>query len=652
MQKASDIVTYHDFTMWSQRIDPEDRLVIINEEDFPEKAILSGLGLSSSPLKHSFGITNKKEIRERLELSTFLCRNPRVIAALQKMNSVPELPMSAEAFMMYVNPTKEHNLLWDHVHNFLHLIHDFDHVPTRLALLRDDLVKALWLEKANRRMTDDVLSKVENMSMIEGEIDLVVSDPMCGISLKADRDSVDFIGHKNYSCSLNNIRYKDIPEWVGWKFSSFWSLGIAPIISTVVHFQNETLKESAYEERIMDSLPDDFFSDLETIVMARLKEVFSGDVLYNLDNCKLHVAFSYGADGLKVQVYGIDYSGNQSITNLLKFGNVESYSAKRASLVSDFRKRFDKKYIDHKKETLTAGIRQVMIKESEDFFETTWKAQSNALDVTCKWYALDTLYESSENSDLHMTVEKFRGYYTNHFNRLRLVVDLAEKINLAAKKSKTSICSVEVLSDDCHTVSTDIVFPIHLLSRTDIGQVKPFKDLPKLNGQMIGFSGAHASGKTVSALTVTDNIFLAQSGIPPLGSGKFAFNVKDVLGLCFVENGDGSTAQLQLRKLNNIVTQTENIPGNKVVVVLDELGFGTQDYNGLKLGKKVLNALKKRGVTILYSSQILDLSEWAVSEWNAEVFYIDSKHRIKKGIKDGDFSALCKIERVHKDLRF
>ena len=127
---------------------------------------------------------------------------------------------------------------------------------------------------------------------------------------------------------------------------------------------------------------------------------------------------------------------------------------------------------------------------------------------------------------------------------------------------------------------------------------------------MLGLTGYHGGGKTVTSLAVVTNIFLAQSGLPVFGQG-FRLNVKDVLGMMFIERGGGSTCELLLDKIVIILKEIQNVHNSKVVLVLDEVGTGTQEMDGHKLGKDVLSKLSNIGVSVLFSTQIQSLAEFA-----------------------------------------
>jgi len=147
-----------------------------------------------------------------------------------------------------------------------------------------------------------------------------------------------------------------------------------------------------------------------------------------------------------------------------------------------------------------------------------------------------------------------------------------------------------------------------------------------------------------------ENIFLAQSGLPVLGRG-FRLNPKEILGLVFVERGEGSTAELLVGKILKIMQGIKRAKGSKIVLVFDELGTGTQEASGLKLGKRVLSKLNEReAITVIFNTQIIALAEFAQNNLGAKCLQLDKKHRILPGIGEGKMEEMVQETGLDKFL--
>ena len=128
-------------------------------------------------------------------------------------------------------------------------------------------------------------------------------------------------------------------------------------------------------------------------------------------------------------------------------------------------------------------------------------------------------------------------------------------------------------------------------------------------------------------------------------------NVKDVLGMMFIERGIGSTCELLLDKIVAILKEIKNVHNSKVVLVLDEIGTGTREVDGLKLGEDVLAKLSEMGVSVLFSTQITSLAEFARDELGAQCLRVDEKHNLSIGIGRGGMDSLRKRKGLDKLLK-
>ena len=91
-------------THWQTEISDEERLRVINEEDFPLKAILKSLNLSGSKLAPSFGINDCKEICRRQTMIRFLLDNPELMDYFLNFNEGNcNLPSSHDCFLDFFN---------------------------------------------------------------------------------------------------------------------------------------------------------------------------------------------------------------------------------------------------------------------------------------------------------------------------------------------------------------------------------------------------------------------------------------------------------------------------------------------------------------------------------------------------------------------
>ena len=180
--------------------------------------------------------------------------------------------------------------------------------------------------------------------------------------------------------------------------------------------------------------------------------------------------------------------------------------------------------------------------------------------------------------------------------------------------------------------------------------LEAIRNLPALNGQLIGLTGQNAGGKTVCHETIIYNIFLAQTGLPIFGK-NLIFNPKELLGALFLERGEGSTMQLQIRNTKHILEEIDKIASVKALIVLDEVGTGTSHDAGVEYGQKVLKAVATRKVSCIFTTQLSEVATYAEEELNALNYQLTKHHKIEKGIGKPDLNELLESEGISKYLK-
>ena len=137
-------------------------------------------------------------------------------------------------------------------------------------------------------------------------------------------------------------------------------------------------------------------------------------------------------------------------------------------------------------------------------------------------------------------------------------------------------------------------------------------------------------------------IFIAQSGLL-LYADEYTANIKTVIGSVTNEkNEKGSLATVVLKKYTNIFKELENTDKDKVLIFIDEIGKGTQELEGIQVGKDVLKELSRRGYSVVFSTQMTELAEYAESSLNALCIKVDRNHKFSQGIGAGELISLSK----------
>lgn len=140
------------------------------------------------------------------------------------------------------------------------------------------------------------------------------------------------------------------------------------------------------------------------------------------------------------------------------------------------------------------------------------------------------------------------------------------------------------------------------------GMVPIDLDLPReLRGLVI--SGPNAGGKTVALKTVGLLTLMAHAGLPvPAQSVRLPF-----FGMVFADIGDEQSIALSLSTfashIRNIATVFRHAEP-PALVLIDEIGTGTDPAEGAALGMAVLDRLLKRGVHVVATTHHAAIKAW------------------------------------------
>ncbi len=660
LTKDSDIPkrVFPEFNLWETDLKKSQRLKIINEEDFPFEEILNSLSLNKSPLKNSFGINDENEIAERLAVTKFLGKNPNLRKFLAAGFDNFELPIDPLKFMEFFDP-RDNGVTpyWQFVNKFMSFLENNEEdLSSRLRLILETLKKTKYLQDEEAEMGKQIAKKVMQVSTFEGTVSFTMNITSNGEfnygSFQTYKSWLAWsawtlCGYKNYAYAISPHQMLKMPRKMEESKIAKYS-GTKFLLKWVIKGYNHFRYSRACRDQVMDAIPKVVEQSITDYIRHKLRNIayippeFSGG--------KLHVYFCYNEEGLFVKFYGLDISRKQEREerSQLELRNYPGLTWGKWTQMQVTSKKISKRAREAYARITRDKIYSKLQQASPGFFTDKFKIEDNVVNTDFSWFAIGNEYCSKKWLPMYRMLEDHREFVKKHLKELRLVSAVVDQLQQKAEELGKELCYPELLTDK-HVVDFSKIYPVHLLSKLKPENIKSIS-LPALNGSMVALSGRHGGGKSSTQLTVVCNIYLAQSGLPVIGQ-SFSFNAKKVLGMVFItQKGDGSTYELLVNKTKAIFEGVENVNPTEVVLVLDEVGTGTQEISGLKVGKSVLTSLADKGVTVIFSSQITELIEYSRDYLGAECFWVDRDHGIHEGVSDGGVDELLQASGLQKFL--
>ena len=639
-------VTYPKISFWKEWVAKRRPLRIINPDDFPRERILNSLGILASPLAESFGVSDSEEIQRRQLVMRYLVENPDLCRWLLWRYEDSPLPLKENAFLRYFDPMQEHNPYWKLVHDFMDLLYTGDPLlPPGLQTLLKALNQSLALEECEHQLGQVISDLVKNIAVIEGIMTFSISahrdeeGDWKVMELFYEHEQSSVHGHRMFSSALTELERYEYPEWF-YEPESFQSrIGLRNFHRWRAKRFNAKQKREAYQDMVIDKASDGLLLDIKHGLVKQLNS-FAWDESIGrwLSGSKLKVYFSYSRHGLQVRTISWEPSGIFEPAARFDFADYKGYSEEKLALIAEAQRKIVREAKEQRR-SIEAGLLTAKIEaQGPDFLRKPFLVDSPKTDREHRWFALSNLYQSSMLQPVYQALLRHREFFNKNIEELKNMAILADNLSRKAQEIGSPLCWPEFILDGRGVVAFEEVYPLHLLGK--VAKPVAIRKLSDLNGQMVVFTGKHGGGKTVTSLAIAENIFLAQSGLPVFGRG-FRLNPKKILGLVFIERGDGSTAEMLVKKIVNIMKGIRKVDGSQVVLVFDELGAGTQEVSGLTLGQDLLTKLSERnGISIVFNTQITSLAEFAQSKLGARCFQLDANHQILPGIGPGGMDDL------------
>ena len=623
-------INYPDVRFWDKEA---EKINFINEQDFRRKKLIEALGLDGSPLASSLGIIDPEEIIRRQRNMRFLIKHERIAKCLAEgpVARVANFPLDGSSFLDYFR--REKNPFYDILRDIFRRIDCCQDVTPEMQTLID-LFKnsAKSFEEAEMVMAKDISEEVQKAAFFEGSVDFSINENG-RIGLR--KNSCQTFGYRRFSRGRGKWWHNiGIPnrDFLGNKW-------LGRVVRRAIRFYNAQAKRIFYipylisepPRVVLDAIQEFFFEKL-TYLTGSVMRSFMGDNFSSKDEIVFKVCFRYSEKGLYVRLVDIKEEGtsrSEGCVVSLNSDRFEGFGWIKLRKIKRKEREMTNAVNRCQKNIGLLRLLDYINQKTNGVINSFLKVDSSETEMTLRWSTVEDFCEIRFHSSFQQ-IKEYRQFFAHHLATLKEIARVAITIKNVAKKWRKQLCYADILGNDRHLISFDSLEPIHLVGEVDPSKWVSIRSLPSLNGQMLGFTGQNAGGKSTTEETIVDAVFMAQSGLPNFGS-KVKLNPKRRIGLVFIERGAGSTAELLLSKIRQILEALKEDDENGTLLIFDELGSATQEGDGLDFGKRLLRKLSG-SCSVIFSTQIPQLAEFAQKEMSAQCHAFDLDHQITSGI--------------------
>ncbi len=198
----------------------------------------------------------------------------------------------------------------------------------------------------------------------------------------------------------------------------------------------------------------------------------------------------------------------------------------------------------------------------------------------------------------------------NHISAcFRTLLEL-DRLDCLARFAERFSLSVPELNGNGYIRLLSARHPLLLTIRAETPDAAPVQPLDlemRESSKVLVISGPNAGGKTIALKTVGLITAMALSGIPVPASPSSSIPMLDSI---LVDIGDDQSIEQSLSTFSahvSIISSILKDAGSKSLVLLDELGTGTEPLQGAAIGSAVLQELSRCGAIVLATTHLTEI---------------------------------------------
>ncbi|MFA6430460.1 MAG: hypothetical protein WC229_01020 [Candidatus Paceibacterota bacterium] len=633
----------------------------------------------------SFGTSSREEAIRRQETIRFFLENQKirdwVIDNPFHTDDTGSHWQNGREFVNYFNPNNE-NKFWAEVGNICQMLtasakEKNNGIPQEFQKFIGFLAEAReQIETPEKKMSRFVVSQLLKATKANGSVVArIYVDKNRSIAAHVKVVSGQISGHRLYSLNAPRAFSMGSSRWN----KTFWKkIFVYNLVKYFALRRHEKAVNEWAKPVIIEKCPTEICEAVQRYIndnifpngkypgfMDESSSEYDGDT-----GIDLYIRFAYGESGLKIQMVGLNQdtiqppkgygkrwnvaTGEEHNIDMFRPDQIENMKeldreARRRAYLANLLTHFVPKFWGY-----TRKIRPALVSDDGVLI------QDQNVDNLFKWHQASTLCMLDEWKDVYEQSKNIRSYARQNMSILCDIAYIASKFDEKSKEWGLPVTFPKILDGKEQIFSFKELWPVSLIGRKTSASkekeitakdLRPIKALGQIRGGISIMTGDNGAGKTTIGEELLGMLHDAASGLPIFGK-DVELNLRNIIGTIFLERGDGSTMQLSLAKLAEVLKGVAEHPKNGTFVLWDEMGTGTTREEGLKLGMTCLKKFNNIGCTVLSNTQIPELAEAAQTMFGAKCFKVDRNHKIEPGIGTADIATLAKDMGIAKELGF
>ena len=324
------------------------------------------------------------------------------------------------------------------------------------------------LEEEEQEMAAGIATEIQKASEIEGVVDVRISDGHRKEDLEVD--DIQAFGYKKYSFTLSaKLKEYNKPQ----RFETVKMFKIRSLLKTLYNRIVKWSSKKIYSSLIILSTPKSIQSAIAKFVKEKIipvSEIFWCPKPAHNKYLKIRFSYRYNRDGLRItlinMVCNARHNDGESGDELFIANDFPGYTRKELKKIANVNAKLRLWVAENQDTMYSDAIRKSLNDRFPELFRADdyYWIKSPQADKELKWYLVEKFCEKD-----HKYVETFnkviayRKFWAEHFKTLRSIQQLAANLQERSKKWKMELHFPDILKEENHLVSFDMLHPVHLL---------------------------------------------------------------------------------------------------------------------------------------------------------------------------------------------